>query len=164
MPLLIGVMKKTWLMIYFLDQEMDNHPGCYCSLCSVSWGLLDQPTCGMMPIVSIAVKSVKSHEHETSLNLHEIFDDIVAEHNVQAHLILMHTQSRLSKSKFTTACWHSKPSSVVNKPGYLKDSCRLAVWNFCQSMKHQQIAKKFGRPGYLLGLCQPLLDHSTNIM
>ena len=24
-PLLIGVKKKTWLMICFLDQEMDNH-------------------------------------------------------------------------------------------------------------------------------------------
>ena len=33
-PLLISVEKKTWLISRFLEEEIDNCPGCYHSLCS----------------------------------------------------------------------------------------------------------------------------------
>ena len=42
--LFIGVEGKAWLMsCFFLIKEFDNHPGCYCSLSSAPWALLDQP-------------------------------------------------------------------------------------------------------------------------
>ena len=42
-PQLTGIQMKTMLKVIFLIKEIDNHLGCYHSLCSTSWGLLKQP-------------------------------------------------------------------------------------------------------------------------